>query len=414
MSDIKKLRFWVQRVLPLVYDDSLSYYELLSKVVDKINEMIDLVGNIGGTIEEEVNAIMNEWLESGRLDEIIQESIADFDARITANTQAITVLQAEQKYIDPRRLRGQRIVFFGDSWCVGGSAGAAANRFTTQIATILGMTEENFGVGGAGFTRTNSIISQVTTATGTLTAAVRNAVPLVVLVGGVNDLDNMGDTNFSEFLNACSACVDAIHSAFPNALIVAGLCNTHVSGVTFEQLNWITAAQERIVYHKAYPVLVLKNIYNYVRNRTQWYVEDGLHLSAVGHGVFANDIVNAILGGSEHIFDFIGNITLDSTKVVLASYEQGEAPRVYKNDDMLVMTGFHFTCVENITQNTLIGSIPEACAAEIGHNQYWPIIVANRIQGTMGLWKNFLYMGPNTTGGEISGGFVGDCTWIAH
>lgn len=33
----KPFRFWCQKVLPLVYDDSLSYYELLCKVVDYLN-----------------------------------------------------------------------------------------------------------------------------------------------------------------------------------------------------------------------------------------------------------------------------------------------------------------------------------------------------------------------------------------
>ena len=41
MATIDTLRYWVQKVLPLVYDDSLSYYELLGKVVAKINEVID-------------------------------------------------------------------------------------------------------------------------------------------------------------------------------------------------------------------------------------------------------------------------------------------------------------------------------------------------------------------------------------
>lgn len=34
-------RFWCQKVLPLVYDDSLSYYELLCRVVDYINKLIE-------------------------------------------------------------------------------------------------------------------------------------------------------------------------------------------------------------------------------------------------------------------------------------------------------------------------------------------------------------------------------------
>lgn len=38
---IDKLRFWSQKVLPLIYDDSLSYYEDVNKMRYKINEIID-------------------------------------------------------------------------------------------------------------------------------------------------------------------------------------------------------------------------------------------------------------------------------------------------------------------------------------------------------------------------------------
>ena len=34
-------KFWCQKVLPLVYDDSLSYYEVLCKVRDYLNHIID-------------------------------------------------------------------------------------------------------------------------------------------------------------------------------------------------------------------------------------------------------------------------------------------------------------------------------------------------------------------------------------
>lgn len=38
---LQTFRFWCQKVLPLVYDDSLSYYEVLCKVVKYINELIE-------------------------------------------------------------------------------------------------------------------------------------------------------------------------------------------------------------------------------------------------------------------------------------------------------------------------------------------------------------------------------------
>ena len=35
---IEKLKFWCQSVLPLVYDNSLSYYEVLCKVVEILSD----------------------------------------------------------------------------------------------------------------------------------------------------------------------------------------------------------------------------------------------------------------------------------------------------------------------------------------------------------------------------------------
>lgn len=40
-TPIPSFRFWCQKVLPLVYDDSLSYYEVLCKLTDYINIMIN-------------------------------------------------------------------------------------------------------------------------------------------------------------------------------------------------------------------------------------------------------------------------------------------------------------------------------------------------------------------------------------
>ena len=39
-------RFWCQTVLPLVYDDSLSYYEMLNKVVKYLNNVISDISNV--------------------------------------------------------------------------------------------------------------------------------------------------------------------------------------------------------------------------------------------------------------------------------------------------------------------------------------------------------------------------------
>lgn len=44
---------YCQKVLPIVYDNSLSYYEVLCKLTGKINELIDIINETGNTISEE-------------------------------------------------------------------------------------------------------------------------------------------------------------------------------------------------------------------------------------------------------------------------------------------------------------------------------------------------------------------------
>lgn len=59
MSFIKPFKFWCQKVLPLVYDDSLSYYEVLCKIVHYINELIKEDARIIGMIGEQTSPYIN-------------------------------------------------------------------------------------------------------------------------------------------------------------------------------------------------------------------------------------------------------------------------------------------------------------------------------------------------------------------
>ena len=86
---IEKMNFkrWVHKVLPAVYDESLSYYELLCKVIAKLNEVINQSNDVAEGLEqlknyvdtyfdnldiqEEINNKLDEMAESGELAEII-------------------------------------------------------------------------------------------------------------------------------------------------------------------------------------------------------------------------------------------------------------------------------------------------------------------------------------------------------
>lgn len=75
-----RFRLFCQRVLPIVYDDSLSFQELLYKVVCKINEVIYAINDMD--TQTEIKQIMQEWLEDGTLEQIITEAYSEFIASV--------------------------------------------------------------------------------------------------------------------------------------------------------------------------------------------------------------------------------------------------------------------------------------------------------------------------------------------
>lgn len=50
--NLEKFRFWCFKVLPLVYDDELSYYEVICKCVDYINNLIENDKAISNDVEQ--------------------------------------------------------------------------------------------------------------------------------------------------------------------------------------------------------------------------------------------------------------------------------------------------------------------------------------------------------------------------
>ena len=95
---IEDLRFRVQAVLPTVYDDSLSYYELLNKVVQKLNEVIDATNTMSENFQESLRAetdrVLREWLNDGTISGYLNNVVIvnDYGAKgdgVTDDTQAI-------------------------------------------------------------------------------------------------------------------------------------------------------------------------------------------------------------------------------------------------------------------------------------------------------------------------------------
>ena len=103
-TELTPFRYWCQKVLPLVYDDSLSYYELLCKVLDYLNKTMHDVDTLHGDVvnlhtaykklqeyvnsyfdnldvQEEINKKLDKMASDGSLLTIISPTISDETAK---------------------------------------------------------------------------------------------------------------------------------------------------------------------------------------------------------------------------------------------------------------------------------------------------------------------------------------------
>lgn len=97
MSELRPFKFWCQKVLPLVYDDSLSYYELLCKVVDYLNNTISDVNKFSEEfqtlynyvhdyfknldVQEEINNKLDDMVTSGFFDNFLNNYFKNIKKR---------------------------------------------------------------------------------------------------------------------------------------------------------------------------------------------------------------------------------------------------------------------------------------------------------------------------------------------
>lgn len=88
---VRPFRFWIQKVIPLVYDNSLSYYEVLCKVIAKLNEVIETYNSIETNVEVNINQMFEEfeaeWENKinaalAEQDKVIQDGLSTIDAKL--------------------------------------------------------------------------------------------------------------------------------------------------------------------------------------------------------------------------------------------------------------------------------------------------------------------------------------------
>lgn len=92
MTDLSCFKSWCRKILPLVYDDSISYYEVLCKLTEYIQKLIDQMGDYDNLeteiqqLQQEVNLVKEELekVKNGDYVSLYIDSLANW---INANLQ---------------------------------------------------------------------------------------------------------------------------------------------------------------------------------------------------------------------------------------------------------------------------------------------------------------------------------------
>lgn len=94
-------RFWCQHVLPLVYDDSLSYYELLCKLVNYLNDLVQNVDDIYYQVQvlNQLKSYVNNYFSKLN----VQDEINNKLDKMAEDGTLATILSKTRAYVSQEK-----------------------------------------------------------------------------------------------------------------------------------------------------------------------------------------------------------------------------------------------------------------------------------------------------------------------
>lgn len=205
-NPVTPLKFWCQKVLPLVYDDSLSYYEVLCKVSEKINELVENNKNLPDYIVEEIKLQLSDT----NLEKIVGSYLTDFVLNVKFPPEGIPASIGDgvaddhdsiQMCIDYANENGGKALYFPDGVYITSPLilknsvsifGASTN---SAIIKLKANSTNNLFSG----TSSNNTISRITI-DGNIASQV-NELTLISLNGSNMSFDNLVLSNSNKAIN---------------------------------------------------------------------------------------------------------------------------------------------------------------------------------------------------------------------
>lgn len=156
-TKVDNFRFWCQKVLPLQYDDSLSYYELLCKVVNYLNNTINDVNTLGTDVDNinkaynDLQNYVNEYFDTLDVQEEINNKLDEMAKDGSLSALLNPIFKQQNNKIEELNQRINNITHIAE----GSTTGDA------ELIDIRVPASQNFNGGNAYDNAGNSVRGQV-------------------------------------------------------------------------------------------------------------------------------------------------------------------------------------------------------------------------------------------------------------
>lgn len=283
-------------VLPQVYGDELSYYELLNKVIEKlnamgitVNELIDYVNTYFDSKDwqQMVNNKLDSMVTDGTLDNLINKKIfGELNSKVSELSTNVDFLNENRK-----NFRNCKILCIGDSFGRGVYDGSEhlENSWPTKLGNYFayGSTIYNYCQNNAGFlVSDNTFIAQLTKAKNDGHADSH----IIIIEGGHND----GYKSTDNLFKAVTDCLDYAKSNFPNAVIYVVAANSGTAAeITRKTRHTVWTIMQSACNLKGVPFFMLNM---YLFNIDDTLSSDGIHPNKFGYEMLAGLMYRMLAG----------------------------------------------------------------------------------------------------------------------
>ena len=284
-SAITPFPYWKwNKVLPAVYDDSVSQYEMLCRLLGVVNNIIESTNSTGEQVEaltQLVQQLIDGGFPSGLVDyveDIVDAAMADDIATINATIAALQAqvdsesdsvaaqISAINNTITNLATKNDGVILLGDSYAQGVHSYSASSNgvnWMDILVSALGLTNVyKYKGGSAGFVAvsTSTSGSSSTVPTGTNYQQIlqnaytyisglgkANEIKHIVVQGGVNDASYLANsqTTVADISTAINNFLNNVRTWFPNAKV-------YINYISCGSTSWMLSTARRNTCPRVY------------------------------------------------------------------------------------------------------------------------------------------------------------------